>query len=407
MKHIGLFFILFCAISSVKSQSRQEVLDAYKKEIHELESLIKNFKEDYAASKWSYTKEDLLTYGLPSTSYIEHLAYYLEYSEEHEQAKWVAHTITPDIVDRGSGRTNDFRTDSLVTTGTAVDQDYFNYFPKRPKDEQYKGFGYDRGHLAPAADFGWSEQAVSESFYYSNMSPMLAKFNREIWADLEQALRNYVIKHKVALAIITAPILSDELPIIKQSPNRVSIPEQFIKIAYDHTNQRAIAFLMPNKELKKPLESYALTIDEVERLTDYDFFPSIDSKIEAAFEIAAWFPEYNDVSVLPIKQNTLPRGCYNTITATQQMGKYKTVKVCGKVVAARYSNSGNVWINLDKKFPNDFFSAVIWKDNLTNFTYDPPTYFLDKEICVEGKVRDAHGKPQISLKSPFNVEIYR
>jgi endonuclease G len=49
--------------------------------------------------------------------------------------------------------------------------------------------GWDRGYLAPSADFRWSEKALSESYFYSNMSPQLDDFNREGWAELEGLLR--------------------------------------------------------------------------------------------------------------------------------------------------------------------------------------------------------------------------
>jgi endonuclease G len=70
------------------------------------------------------------------------------------------------------GRTNDFREDYKVTTGSASLSDF-------------KGSGYDRGHLAPAGDMKWSSTAMSESFYMSNMSPQKPGFNRGIWKKLE------------------------------------------------------------------------------------------------------------------------------------------------------------------------------------------------------------------------------
>ena len=99
---------------------------------------------------------------------INHFAYTLSYNELFEQANWVAYELTDIETISHFERTNKFIVDDLVKTGSASNDDY-------------KKSGYDRGHLAPAGDMGWSEQAMKESFYYSNMSPQNPSFNRGIW----------------------------------------------------------------------------------------------------------------------------------------------------------------------------------------------------------------------------------
>ncbi len=54
---------------------------------------------------------------------IKHSAMCLVYSEEHEQAKWVAHVITPDVIAGKFSRSNDFRVDPFIKTGSAVEAD--------------------------------------------------------------------------------------------------------------------------------------------------------------------------------------------------------------------------------------------------------------------------------------------
>ncbi len=101
-------------------------------------------------------------FGLPAytsrDAIITHTAYSLNYSEDHEQAAWVAYKLTAEKVSGTCERTDDFRPDPMVMTGSAELSDY-------------RGSGYDRGHLAPAGDMKWSPTAMSESFYMSNMSP--------------------------------------------------------------------------------------------------------------------------------------------------------------------------------------------------------------------------------------------
>jgi hypothetical protein len=115
---------------------------------------------------------------LPEEQIISHTAYLLSYNEEHEQANWVAYMLTSSKLGSGLERSNRFLEDPLVASGTATNADYAKS-------------GYDRGHLAPAADMSWSMQVMQESFYYSNMSPQLPGFNRGIWKKLEEKVRDW------------------------------------------------------------------------------------------------------------------------------------------------------------------------------------------------------------------------
>ncbi len=403
-----IILILFALIPVILiSQSNQERLSDLETQLSKIDKSRKLLSNKINKQKWSIYKNELKTYGLPSTTFLEHTAYFFEYSEAHEQSKWVAHMITPEVTELGTGRTNDFRVDPLVQSGTAEQDDYFNYYPTKKKGEQYDGFGYDRGHLAPSADFRWFGEAVSESYFYSNMSPQHPDLNQKKWAELESMLRGYVIRNNVPLAVITAPVLMADLPKIKQSPNGLSIPEFYLKIAYDHTNQRAIGFLMANKELVKPLDMYTISVDDLEKLTGYNYFPNIDQSLEARYNVKDWFSEYDKGSVEPINQNKLPRGHYNTETVARQMNKYRKVTVCGKVVSARNSRKGHAWINLDRKYPNDYFSMMIYTEQLTNFTYDPVKYLMDKEICVKGEVGKIGNKPVSKISNPKKISFMK
>ncbi|MDZ7792136.1 MAG: DNA/RNA non-specific endonuclease [Spirochaetia bacterium] len=123
---------------------------------------------------------------------MRHTGYTLSYSEEHEQAEWVAYKLTIEELQGDVERTDNFREDKKVDTETASLSDY-------------RGSGYDRGHLAPAADFSWSEEAMSDTFYLSNMSPQKPGFNRGIWRSLESQVREWAIRDK-ALLVVTGPV---------------------------------------------------------------------------------------------------------------------------------------------------------------------------------------------------------
>ena len=352
--------------------------------------------------------QDLKSVGLPSDEYIEHSAMILKYSEDHEQAAWVAHMILPDIASGNHSRSNDFREDPKVPTGTAVEEDYFLKFMQPDSSYEYDGYGYDRGHLAPSADFRWSGQALSESYYYSNISPQLPEFNRKLWADLESALRHYVITHNVPLHIVTMPVLDDGLSRVERSINEVSIPKYFIKVAVDLEHDRGIAFMMPNAESVDVLSSYALTIDEVEERTGYDLFNLIkSSNIESSIDKDHWFPELAGGDKEPLKISEIPIGNLNTVIAGRFMGNGASYTVCGNVVSTRYTRKGNLFMNLDKQFPNQIFSVFIRKDNLINFSTDITRVVKNKNVCFNGKIDNFNQVPTIVLNDEDEMTIMK
>jgi endonuclease G len=201
---------------------------------------------------------------------IRHTGFSLLYNEKHEQASWVAYELTKDETNRLVKRVNKFRPDPKVKSGTA-------------RDEDYKGSGYDRGHLAPAADMGWSVVTMTESFYYSNMSPQVPGFNRGIWKKLEEKVRDWAIEND-AVYIVTGPILRDSLPTM--SSISLSIPEYYYKVILDYRAPvlKAIGFIMPNESSALPVMHYAVSIDEVEAITGIDFFHSLPDDQETELE---------------------------------------------------------------------------------------------------------------------------
>ena len=339
-----------------------------------------------------------------------HSAMQLSYNEKHEQANWVMHVIPPDILRGNFGRSNDFREDIQVETGTSVDSDYFiRTLNPDSITYTYDGFGYDRGHLAPSADFKWNGNALSESYLYSNMSPQVADFNRLKWAELEDWLRSYVDKYKVNLVVITAPVLNESLSKIERGTNRVSIPKLFVKAALDLTNQRAIGFVMPNEKIKPPVEAFAVTIDSLESLIGYDLFSglegAIENSVESQFDISYWLPNKEANDVLAIDKLSLPKNVDNTYTADTHVNDGKIHTVCGTAVSTKKSNKGNVFINLDKRFPNQIFSVSIFEKSVKNFSYEPEIYLINKKVCFTGKLTEYNGIPSMVIENEKQVRL--
>lgn len=201
---------------------------------------------------------------------IKHIGYTLSYNEKHEQANWVAYELTADETIKRAKRSNNFRTDNAVKTGSATNEDY-------------KGSGFDRGHLVPAADMGWSNASMEASFLYSNMSPQVPGFNRGIWKRLEEQVRQWASDNQ-AVFVVTGPVLENNLPTI--GSEKVSVPRYYYKVILDFTKpeQKGIGFILPNASSTLPLSSFAVSIDSVERKTGIDFFPALPDEQERVIE---------------------------------------------------------------------------------------------------------------------------
>lgn len=195
-------------------------------------------------------------------------AYTLAYNELHEQANWVAYTLLGSQLNGGVERSNRFMEDPLVSTGSATNADYAKS-------------GYDRGHLAPAADMSWSTEVMQSSFYYSNMSPQLPSFNRGIWKRLEEKVREWAARYDT-LYVVTGPLLSAGLSTI--GPNKVSVPKYYYKALIAPHQKKGIAFLLPNEKSEEPLANFMLSIDALENKMGRDLFYQFPDDLEHLLE---------------------------------------------------------------------------------------------------------------------------
>lgn len=241
---------------------------------------------------------------------IHHLGYSFLYSEQHENPKWVAYALTSDETHRAFERTNKFLEDPFVSSGTADDYDY-------------RGSGFDRGHLAPAADMGWSEVTMKESFYYSNMSPQLPAFNRGIWKKLEEQVRGWAQDYD-SIFVVTGPVLTEDLP--KIGHNEVSVPNYFYKVILDYSlpDIKAIGFILPNESSNEPLYHFAVSIDSVERFTGINFFPQLPDAQEKELESQRCIPCWSWDAKSVVQKST----SHSSGTSTQCKGITKAGKRC-------------------------------------------------------------------------------
>ena len=212
------------------------------------------------------------------TEVIKHNGFTLSYSEMHEQSWWVAYELDAGKTRGKTKRSNNFKADPMVSTGSSSLADY-------------KGSGFDRGHLAPAGDMKWSKQSMDDSFYMSNISPQRPGFNRGIWKKLESLIREWVVQYG-KLYIATGPVLDKSYMTI--GDNKVSIPDYYYKVILDYQNPqyKAIGFMIPNQNSKDHLSNYALSIDKIEAILNIDFFhlleDSLEASIESVLDLSQW-----------------------------------------------------------------------------------------------------------------------
>lgn len=161
-----------------------------------------------------------------------------------------------------------------------------------PTTKDYTGSGYDRGHMCPAADQKWSDDAMNDCFVMANICPQLHALNAGAWLTLENKEREWA-KRDSAIMIIAGPIYADDDT--KRIGNAgVRVPSAFFKVflAPYVKEPRAIAFVYPNMTAPGNMENYAMSVDALEKELGYDFFSALpddmEKKIEASFSFSSW-----------------------------------------------------------------------------------------------------------------------
>jgi endonuclease G len=231
-----------------------------------------NYIAENKAKKDAVEIEGFNYFPTSTTGQIIHHQYYsLSYNEKYEQAEWVAYELNKkQLSNHNNFKRPYFEQDSKVKTQSAK---YWNY----------KNSGYNKGHLCPAGDRTFSEEAFNETFLTSNISPQIYEFNAGIWNRLEQKIRYWAEKHE-KLYIVTGGILNANLKTIGEE--NVAVPAYFYKIILDYqaTDVKAIAFLLPHETSEKGLYQFVVSIDKIEELTGIDFFHELPDEFENDLE---------------------------------------------------------------------------------------------------------------------------
>jgi len=195
--------------------------------------------------------------------------YSVTFNKIKRQALLVNYTLTSDMLIKNVKRKNYYYSHSNGLN-TLTNKDF-------------KRSGFDRGHLVPAADMLFDEQAMRETFHYLNISFQYPSFNRGIWKTLENKVRKHCLEYDTVYVVI-GTIFSNDIE--NETP---LIPEYYFKaiLVKSGNLHEAAAFVIPNLKRKSEygvLSSYIYPIDKLELLTGYDFFPELNDLIETEIE---------------------------------------------------------------------------------------------------------------------------
>jgi endonuclease G len=185
---------------------------------------------------------------------------------------WVTYHLTREDLQGTQGRTQDFRPDPTLPAG------------QRSELVDYSHSGYDRGHMAPAADFTRDQAAMSETFLLSNMAPQRPNLNRRIWEQLETQVRS-LVQNRCNIWIVTGALYLDSLqhptqPVSFIGPDSVAVPTHFYKVILcEHPDgvHEMFAFIMPNSldPIPGTPKDYLVTVDSVQHLSGLQFWAAL------------------------------------------------------------------------------------------------------------------------------------
>lgn len=287
MKNFRAYFLLFIAVVALCScdlakNNKALISEAGKALVEEFDQKDGEAGACDASAGAAEADDKLVMQTSPKGTpeqILKRTGYVASYNKTTLLPNWVAWHLTAERTEGSAKRSGvDFAEDTEVSEPRATDWDYYNS-------------GYDRGHMCPAADNKWSKKAMEESFLFTNMCPQNGNLNRGDWNEMEMACRKWAKKYG-DLYIVCGPILykGKHKTIGK---NKVVVPEAFFKVVLrTGDDPQAIGFIYKNTSGNRPKDSYVNTVDEVERITGIDFFPSlpddVEKKVEAECDLGLW-----------------------------------------------------------------------------------------------------------------------
>ncbi len=201
-------------------------------------------------------------------------SFIVNYNTQRLIPNWVAYELTADEVAGEVPRAKGFSMDP-------------SYKGKQAMREDYSNTGWDKGHMAPAADMKWSLLAMSESFYLTNCCPQNHDLNGRDWHLLEKYVRDWAVKYGSVWVVCGPYVYAKAHGTIGE--REVVVPDGFFKavLRREGKEYRSIAFVFENNAKRQPLKDAAVSVNDVEALVGYDLFANLNDRIEEGVESQA------------------------------------------------------------------------------------------------------------------------
>lgn len=243
----------------------QTILDQVKKYTQEEPA-------EQPADEWTIQQMEIPVMSAKKQGQVIHrTGYTLAYDAKTRTPQWVAWELTKKETQGTEERSNDFQPDPDVKGAKVVTKDYSHS-------------GYDRGHMAPAADMKWSKKAMKESFYMSNICPQDHNLNTSDWSELENKSRQWARRYG-KVYIVCGPIYNGKRNEYI-GDHRVKVPDAFFKVVLinEKKKQCAMGFYFENEAGERKLQEYLVPVDRLEQLTGMDFFSALPDNLEDRLE---------------------------------------------------------------------------------------------------------------------------
>ena len=271
MKHISLLWVaallMFGAFAFhvfIREDGRQEP---------QYEERSERFQE---SASWTTIPDSVIELCMPAPLkttpeiILRKKSYVVSYNQDTRMPNWVAWQLTAEHTDGELKRMNNFHEEENCPRPRATLQDY-------------KGSGWSRGHMCPAGDNKWSRDAMYDSFSLVNVCPQDSKLNSGVWNSLEMDCRQWARQYGEVYIVCGPVLMKRQHETI--GPNKVVVPEAFFKVVLCMVGKpKAFGVVVRNNEGTKKRDLYYNSVDDVERLTGLDFFPSLPDDIEKVVE---------------------------------------------------------------------------------------------------------------------------
>jgi len=216
----------------------------------------------------------------PADNIVVYQGYTSAYNTETLIPNWVAYELTDEETRGDAGRE-----DKMFS----MDKSFKGPQARR---EDYSGSGWTKGHMAPAKDLAWSDEALTETFFFMNVCPQNETLNAKDWNYLEKQVRKWAREYG-KVWVVSGPIVGEN-KYGTIGEDHVVVPDAFFKavMVVSGSLYSSIAFIMGNDSQRYYLADCALSVNELEAITGLDFFPSlsddIEDLVEASYDFKVW-----------------------------------------------------------------------------------------------------------------------